>query len=81
MVPDPSLTINEVIITSLLFLMLLKVFAIFFLLSCHTPYYLDFFTFCGKKSMGFGFCLSIQKYDVIITSNCVIVSIKLCLNV
>lgn len=80
MVPDPSLTINEVIITSLLFLKIIKgVCHFFFVILPHTLLS-GFFTFCGKKSMGVGFWLSIQQYDAIITSNCVIVSIKLCLN-
>ena len=31
--------------------------------------------------MEFGFCQYIQQYDVIMTSNFVIISVKLCLNV
>ena len=82
MVPDPSLTINEVIITSLLFLKIIKGVCHFFVVVVILPHTLlsGFFTFCGKKSMGFGFWLPIQQYDAIITSNCVIVSIKLYLN-
>ena len=51
MVPDPSLTINEVIITSLLFVKIIKGVCHFFLLllSCHTPYYLGFLPFAARN--------------------------------
>ena len=59
MVPDPSLIINDVIMTSLLLLKISYVLANFLVLSDTLLF--EYFLLQGKKLMEVGFCQKIQQ--------------------
>ena len=77
MIPDPSLITTDVIMTSLLLWKIICVIAYFLIL----PDFLLFIFAFRLKIDEFGFCQKIQQYEVIMTSNYVIVSIMICLDV
>lgn len=75
MVPDPSLIINDVIMTSLLLLNIIYVLANFFVLSDTSLF--EYFSLQGKKIDGSWILPKNSTNDFIMTSNYVIVQTKL----
>ena len=79
MVPVPSYIMNNVIVTSLLLLKVINVLVNFFMLSNFLPYLSNFPFMVTLR--GIRIRQGMEQCVVIMTSNYVIVSITLCLNI
>ena len=79
MVPVPSYIMNNVIVTSLLLLKVINVLVNFLMLSNFLPYLSNFPFMVTLR--GIRIRQGMEQCDVIMTSNYVIVSITLCLNI